>query len=53
MKSGIICINNMLNNIKIRENIWTINIEKYYEVKDDKNEKNKELFKKICRVGTT
>ena len=36
MKCGITCVNNILNNIKTKDNIWNINTEEaYHEEKDE------------------
>ncbi len=37
MKTAIVCVNNIINNIKDRKNIWNVNTDKsYHEVKNEK-----------------
>ena len=38
MKSAIVCANNIINNIKEKDNIWNVNTDKsYHEVKNEKS----------------
>lgn len=38
MKTAFVCVNNILNNIVSKENIWDVNTEQdYHEVKNEKN----------------
>ncbi len=38
MKSAIVCVNNIINNVNNKNNIWEVNTDKsYHEVKDEKN----------------
>ncbi len=50
MKSAMVCVDNILNNVDDKNNIWDVNTEKeYHEVKNESGETKKKDFGEIIR----